>query len=154
MRILRRGTYYICNRWSENVHVIVMNLIGQSPALFNEGIAVALAPQPIYGLGVFRNIPTWKGESIDIIAKRLRDRNEVPSLSSLIRSRDFFRHDTNITYPISGSFFKYLLNTFSITKCKRFLSSVQFENTDMTVMTKFRVAFGSDIQDVWDNWLQ
>lgn len=152
------GTWNFHTIWHpeghENVHTLVINNIGHPPALFNEGIAVALAPQPIYGFGIFIGAPTWNGQSIDEISRELKQNNEIPNISSLLESNDFFNYSTNITYPLAGSFCKYLIENYSINQLKSFYQILSFESSSNDVINHFNNIYSKDIVVAWNDWIE
>ena len=136
----------------ECIHSLVVNLIGHPPALFNEGIAVALAPQPIYGHGVFQPVPTWSGVELDVIAADLKQADEIPPLDDILNSFGFFTYDTNKTYPMAGSFVSYLIQNYGIDTLKEFFVSVEFLTADNETKEAFENAYGISVDEAWEAW--
>jgi hypothetical protein len=81
----------------ELFHNISMNIWGIPEIWINEGMAV-------YSDG------KWQGYDLDQLTKYLYDNNRFVSLTSLIKK--FRKVDALVSYPLAGSFTKYLDETF------------------------------------------
>ncbi len=136
----------------ENIHTLVINSYGHPPLIFTEGIAVALNPQPIYGFGIFLGKPTWNGRDIDAISMEFIKNNKLPELYILLDNRSFRKLELNLTYPISGSFVKFLLSNYPIEKIKVLFQSIPFDSSISRIEMEFQQIFSEPIQSVWDNW--
>lgn len=133
----------------ESVHSVVTLAIGHPPALFNEGIAVA--HQADYGLYP-EFVPTWNGEDFHELSKEFKD-SDMPSLADLIESRSFFEYDVMMTYPIAGSFTRYLIDTRGMDPIKEFISGSDFYQSGDTTRTRFQEVYGLSLDDAWIEWL-
>ena len=127
---------------------------GHPPALFTEGIAVALAPQAIYGFGNFREEPTWNGQKLDDIAVSLLQKQKVPELGVLVESDAFHGLSTDISYPIAGSFVCYLLKKFPVENLKQVFLGTSFFDSAEKLNAVFYHAYGVEISNIWDEWQQ
>ncbi len=107
----------------ELVHVLVGKYIGNPPKMFTEGIAVAHQTNP------FENdfIPKWGKEPIDKIVYELNGKSQIPPLDSLLVMSQYFKYSENITYPISGSFVKYLLQIYGYEKFYEFIKECDWK---------------------------
>ena len=132
----------------EGVHTLVILLIGHPPALFNEGVAVAHQTDPVRGL--LR--PRWNGTDLDELARTYDARGQLPALSALLTSPDFFRFDTNITYPCSGSFVRYLIDRYGLSVFKTYLRSATFDDGAADTQSRFQAAYGRALASVWEDW--
>jgi hypothetical protein len=77
----------------EFFHVMAMNLWGTPKLWINEGMAVY-------------SDNNWQGHDLYELTKFLKDNNQYVSLDRLIRK--FKSVDSNVSYPLMGSFMKYL----------------------------------------------
>lgn len=136
----------------ENVHVLVLNEWGHPPALFTEGIAVALAPQPIYGFANFIANSTWNGQNLHDIAVSLFQQQKIPELEVLLESNSFHKISTDIAYPIAGSFIRYLLEQFPLESLKEFFKSTSFYDSPEQCSSVFGQIFGKNLSDCWEEW--
>jgi len=133
----------------ESVHSVVTLTIGHPPALFNEGIAVA--HQADYGLYP-EFVPTWNGDDFHMLSKTHRH-NDLPPLNELLESSSFFNFDQNMTYPVAGSFTRYLIDTYGIDKMKAFISISDFYDAGESVRINFESTYPISVDDSWENWL-
>lgn len=147
------GTYRFHSIWEwdnhESVHALVTALWGHPPALMNEGLAMAHQTLPVLG----RLEPQWSGTHVDTLAARFRRQDRIPPLETLLTSVDFFQYDTEMTYPLSGSFVCFVLGRHGYERMKAFVGSSDFYDGAAEFRADFRQAFGEDIDDVWDAWL-
>jgi hypothetical protein len=81
----------------ELFHVVAMNLWGVPDIWINEGMAVYSDNK-------------WHGHDLHQLAKYLADNNRLVSLDRLLK--DFRKVDDLISYPLTGSFVKYLDETY------------------------------------------
>lgn len=146
------GTYRFHSIWGwdnhECVHALVSATLGLAPALVNEGFAVAHQTLPVLGI----TEPDWGGTHIDTLAARFEREGSIPSLETLLRSRDFFQHDTEITYPMAGSFVKSLVERHGYEPLKALFRSSGFEDGPAELRADFREAFGEEIEEAWSLW--
>ena len=132
----------------EGVHTLVILQIGHPPALFNEGVAVAHQMDPSRGLFV----PRWSGTEVHQLAKTYDASNQLPPLSSLLRSTNFFEFDTNVTYPCAGSFVRYLIDTYGLARFKAYVRSASFDDSAPTTEARFEAAYARTLASVWEEW--
>jgi hypothetical protein len=132
----------------EGVHTLVILYMGHPPALFNEGVAVAHQTDP--QAGTFS--PRWNGQDLHTLAHQFDQSGQLPSLASLVRSTDFFSHDPNLTYPVAGSFVRYLLDTYGLAAFKTFLAGATFEDAPTVTEARFQAAYNRSLATAWMNW--
>jgi hypothetical protein len=132
----------------EGVHTLVILYMGHPPALFNEGIAVAHQTDPS------RNdyTPRWNGEPLHTIARRLDASGRLPASGSLLTSTGFAAQDPEITYPVSGSFVRYLLDQYGLARMRTFLAGSSFSDSDLRTVTRFIGAYGKTVDEAWTEW--
>ena len=138
----------------ENVHVMVLNEWGHPPALFTEGLAVALAPQAIYGSRNFIAEPTWNGQNLDDIASSLLQQQKVPELEILLESNSFHAVGTDISYPVAGSFIRYLMNEYQNENLKEVFKNTSFSDSAQNLISVFIQAYGKELSVCWGEWQQ
>jgi len=132
----------------ECVHAIVILQVGHPPALFNEGIAVAHQTDPVRGILT----PRWNGTDLHALARTYDASGRLPVLSALERSSDFFKVDTEVTYPCAGSFVRWLIDTYGLAPLKRYISSATFDDAASTTENRFQLAYGRSLASAWAEW--
>jgi len=132
----------------ECVHSVVMYRIGHPPPLFNEGVAVAHQTFPDRG----RLTPTWNGADLHQIARGYDQTGRVPALGTLLRGSDFFSIDANTTYPVAGSFVRYLLDSYGLTVFKAYVAGSGFEDAPTVIEMRFLSAYGRSLNELWQEW--
>lgn len=147
------GTYKLHTIWKaethESVHVVVTKVVGHPPALFNEGIAVA------YSANYFIRpdfIPCWNNQDFNVLSKSYRQNGNIPSLDKLLGTVTFWDFSSNITYPISGSFIRFLINQYGIAKMKSFITISDFYDSKIKIHNDFYNTYGKTIESAWDEW--
>lgn len=147
------GTYKFHTIWNadnhECVHVLVMQLIGSPPALFNEGIAVAHSANYLIRPNF---VPCWNSQDFNTLSKYYKQAGSMPSLDKLLCNITFWDYDSNITYPIAGSFIRFLIDQYGIIKMKSFISSSGFYDTKDKIHNDFYNTYGITIENAWDAW--
>ena len=133
----------------ESVHSIVTMLMGHPPPLFNEGIAVAY--QADYFQPGF--IPGWNGQDFHVLSKSFLDNGSIPSLDNLLSANTFFDISADVTYPVAGSFVRYLIDTYGIYEMKDFINLSDFEDSKSQIRIDFQNAYGFSIDDAWNEWI-
>jgi hypothetical protein len=132
----------------EGVHTLVILQIGQPPALFNEGVAVAYQMDPVAGILT----PRWSGADVHALARQYDVSGRLPALTSLLRSPDFFNFDPNMMYPCAGSFVRYLIDKYGLGALKTYFGSATFDDAAALTESRFFAAYGRSVASVWDEW--
>lgn len=147
------GTYKFHTIWKadnhECVHVVVTQLIGQPPALFNEGIAVAHSANYLIRPNF---VPCWNSQDFNKLSKYYKQNGNMPSLDKLLGTITFGDYDSNITYPIAGSFIRFLIDQYGIIKMKSFISTSGFYDTKDKFHNDFYDTYGKTIESAWAEW--
>ena len=148
------GTYKFHTIWKaenhECVHTIVTQLIGHPPALINEGIAVAYSADYLK----FPNfIPLWNGQDFNQLSKGFDQNGEIPPLDKLLGVYTFWDYNPNLTYPISGSFVHYLIDTYGLVKMKAFIRLSGFEDSKENIRNDFFSIYSLTIDNAWITWI-
>ena len=133
----------------EIVHVLVGEYIGNPPKLFTEGIAVANQTNPP------KNdfIPKWGKKPIDEIAYELNKNSQIPPLDSLLIMSKYFKYNENKSYPISGSFVKYLIEKYGLDTFYSFIKNCDWQNSLIEIKLKFKKTYKEELSSCWDDWL-
>jgi len=132
----------------ELVHVLVGQYYGNPPKLFGEGIAVAHQVNPMVG----DYVPKWGRRPIDSIALDYNLKSQIPSIDSLLSFNQFFHYPENITYPISGSYVKYLLSSFGYNVFLLFAKECNWTCTISETKKIFKKVYQKDIEVTWNDW--
>lgn len=132
----------------ECVHLYT-SLIGRPSDFFNEGIAVGLSSDPYSGDYVGR----WWGYSVHYWGKRFKNEGTLIPLDSILESNDFRRYEPGITYPESGSFVRYLIDTYGIDKMKSIFQTGNQADPKGEIKQKFQSAYGFSIDEAEAEWL-
>jgi len=133
----------------ECVHSIVILLIGHPPALFNEGIAVAHSANY---LSYPKFIPGWNNQDFNTLSKIFKQNGETPPLDKLLGTSTFWDYKAEITYPVSGSFVRYVIDRYGITKMKELIKISKFEDSKDKIRSDFSHIYGLTIEKVWNDW--
>ncbi len=126
------------------------SVIGRPPTFFNEGIAVAFQTDPYNNDYEARE---KSGERIHDLIKRYKDSGVLYSIEDIIENSGFNAADYTITYPQSGSFVRYLIDTYGIEPMKTVFSSVNREATTAEIKAAFQSIYGITIEDAEQDWL-
>lgn len=132
----------------ECVHLLTY-LIGRPPDLFNEGIAVGLSTDPYNGDFEGR----WYGMSVHYWGKRFKDEGTLIPLNDLLESNDFRGYEPGITYPESGSFVRFLIDTYGLSKMKSIFQTVNRGDSKDEIKQKFQSIYGFSIDQAEAAWL-
>jgi hypothetical protein len=132
----------------EMVHTLVILGMGHPPALFNEGIAVA--HQTIPAEAIF--YAQWNRRNVHAISAEHLAAGRLPPLDRLIASRDFFEESTELTYPISGSFVRFLIDHHGLARMRAYLQGRNFEDGAAATRAAFQAAYGLTLDAAWAEW--
>jgi len=133
----------------ECVHLVLGKNTGSPPQLFNEGAAVAYQAYLVDN----KFIPSWNGDDFHILARDYYFNNNLPTIDSLLTNDSFWRIDPEITYPVTGSFIRYLIDTFGIDQFKEFVYISDFFDSDSTIRTNFHSVYNNKIDSAWNEWI-
>lgn len=145
------GNYRFHTIWPtddhESVHALVTSRVGDAPPLLSEGFAVAHQTLPSL------DVPRWSGTPIDVLAARHQEQHAIPVLDSLLENRDFRRYDSQMTYPVAGSFVKSLLDRHGYDPVLQLFQAGDPRASASELRRVFREAFAEEIDAAWDTWL-
>jgi hypothetical protein len=117
----------------EVVHIISAKL-GRPGAFFDEGLAVALGDRGKRG-----------GVSVDTLAKNDLGRVELASVLNT-----FDRVDPQVSYPIAGSFVRYLIKLHGLPKVVQFFRACHAGPSARD--TAFASVFGAPVNEALSTW--
>lgn len=149
------GTYRFHTIWPkdnhEYIHVIIAAEIGTPPALLNEGVAVAHHGASL--TGPLDGDPLWNCSPVRPQVRSMRDSGRVPPLDLLLENLAFQQIDDAVSYPVAGSFVRYLIDEDGPKKLLTLLSRSPRDASGSSLRTIFRDVYGVDIDAVWAEWL-
>jgi peptidase MA superfamily protein len=123
---------------------------GAPVALFGEGLAVAFQTDPPAG----DFTPKWNATSLHVLAKQFRARGALVPIATLAVTTSFRSLDDNITYPESGSFVRFLIDTQGIDAMRRLYGSMSGDATLATVRAAFQGVYGFSLDEAESRWQQ
>jgi len=141
--------------WPTDNHEVVhlfMSLIGESTALFSEGMAVAFQTDPVKGVLESR----FNGEEVHSAARRyLQGGQLVLPLDRIIETSGFRSiADPTLAYREAGSFMRFLIDRHGLeTVLAFFRAGGSPTDGAETLKTRFRAAFGQTFGEAEVAWL-
>ncbi len=133
----------------ECVHLYT-SVIGHPPKFFNEGIAVALQTDPYNNDYEARE---KSGERVHDLVKRYKDSGDLYPVDDILDNSGFNANDYTITYPQSGSFILYLIDTYGIDLMKIIFATVDRSASKAEIRAVFQSTYGMTIEDAEQDWL-
>ncbi|HIE27369.1 TPA: hypothetical protein EYP66_08800 [Candidatus Poribacteria bacterium] len=127
----------------EECHAIVKKLVGEAPALFNEGLGS-------YLMGLSR---TSQPPVINTGVLLALEKKELPSLKSVIKTNDFWRayNERKVdVYQIGDSFVAYLIESYGIGKLKDLFLQTDYNDND--IECKLEEAYQKTIESLEQEW--
>jgi hypothetical protein len=149
------ATFEIHTLWPTDNHEVVhlyMSLVGQSTALFSEGIAVAFQTDP--PRGIFDSV--FNGEEVHHAARRYLDAGQlVLPLERIIESTGFRAvPDSVLSYREAGSFVRFLVDRYGLQAVLAlFRAGGSVGDSAQMVKTRFSAAFGATVEEAEAEWL-
>lgn len=141
--------------WSIDNHEVVhllMSEIGQAPALFNEGIAVALQTNP--ATGNFDSV--FNGIEVHTAARGyLASGTLVLPLDRILETTGFRSiSDSTLSYREAGSFVRFLIDRYGLDRVLAFFRAGGGPNDSAAVVkTRFLATFGVTLATAEEAWL-
>ena len=134
----------------EPIHVYTA-AFGTPPALFNEGIAVALQTDPL--VGDFD--PKFNGQRLHAAAAAYRRQRQLPTLDQIIETSGFRAHpDPTLVYRQAGSFMMYLIEHEGLERVKAFFRASHWQDKRPVIHERFRATFTESLADAERAWLE
>jgi len=149
------STFDLHTLWSTDNHEVVhllMSLVGESTALFSEGIAVAFQTDPVQG-----NLNSvFNGEEVHTAARRylLADQLVLP-LDKVVESTGFRAiSDGTLAYREAGSFVRFLIDRYGLEVLLTFFrAGGSYSDAAQVVKGRFLAAFGVPLEQAEAEWL-
>lgn len=132
----------------ECVHVLTSAHFGRPRDFFNEGIAVAHSAYWINGVQII----DFNGEDFNLTSKQLLSEVRLPGILHLINDNNFRGVGDLTTYPVSGSFVRYLIDEYGLGLMIEFFICSNRNDSDQKVQNDFESIFGLSLVDAWLNW--
>lgn len=134
----------------EWIHVVFINEVGEPPALFSEGVCVAHHGASL--TGSFDGPPLWNGASVHVISRTLLAGGNLPGINELAVTNDFRSLDDQTTYPVAGSFVRFLIDTGGVDPFKQFSASLERGSSRSAIDAAFESAYGETLASRWSAW--
>ena len=132
----------------ETIH-LYSSAIGRMTPLFNEGLAVAFQVDPVRG----DMTPRWNNRHVHQIAASFRASGRLVPLASLLTIEQWRALDSQVSYPLAGSFVRYLLDVHGgIAPLRRLFSGSTQADAPALVRSKFEAAYGRTIEVLEREW--
>jgi hypothetical protein len=138
--------------WPTDNHEVVhlySSVFGRTVSLFSEGLAVAYQINAPAG----ETSPKWSGVLLDDLARTFRQQGRLPSLVAIADNAAFRAIDPNVAYPVSGSFVRYLIDTYGLSRMKQLYGATQPTDSGDRVATVFATVYGRTLADAERDWL-
>jgi len=134
-------------RWNahEAIHVYSA-LIGRPSDFFNEGLAVAMATDPLAGIYV----PRWNGISVHAWARQ--HASTLLPLESMVTTSDFRALDDGTSYPQAGSFVAYLIDAYGIGPLESLFAAGTRDDSKARILAGFQRSFGVSLDQAERGW--
>ena len=97
-------------------------------------------------------MPRWSGQSIHTIARNADAAGTLPALNALLTSPGFFNFDTNLTYPVAGSFVRYLIDMYGVARMKTLLTGATFNDAATRTQSRYLATYGITVDSAWAEW--
>ena len=122
----------------EDTHLLSLPY-GAATFLFSEGLAEFMDEK-------------WQGREIDIWAKEYFKKNKLYAIKFLMENKNWDKVDDMIAYPQSGSFIKYLINTYGIEKFKKMHQDLSRNKTSRENIRVVEKNCSKTIEEIEKNW--
>ena len=133
----------------EVVHVYAASW-GFPVALFIEGLAVAHQTNPQAG----DFVPKWSGTPIHDLARQFRASGQLIPIASIAETAAFRARSDGITYPESGSFVRFLVDTEGIAAMRRLFGAIGNDAPLAAVRRGFEDVYGYGLDEAESRWLR
>ena len=138
--------------WPTDNHEVVHVYAGPwgfPVALFVEGLAVAHSTNPAANDFVAR----WNGTPVHELARGFRASGQLPPIADLAETTAFRGRDAGITYPVAGSFVRFLIDTEGVGQMRRLYGAMINQASLSTVRTAFEQIYGFSLEEAERRWL-
>jgi len=133
--------------WPTDNHEVVHVYVGPwgfPVALFVEGLAVAHQTNPPAG----DLVPKWSGTPIHVLAQ-----GQLIPIASIAETAAFRAREDGVTYPESGSFVRFLIDTQGLAAMRRLYGAMSNDAPVAAVRAAFQSVYGFSLDDAETRWL-
>jgi hypothetical protein len=145
------ATFTVQTIWPIDNHEVVhlyTSAFGSPVALFSEGFAVAHQMNPASNDLVAK----WSGTPVHDLARQFRSAGRLVSLDTIVETAGFRTVDPNVSYPESGSFMRFLIDSYGLEPVKRlFAAGTPTDSRDVSGRA-FSSIFGMTLADAERAW--
>lgn len=132
----------------ETIH-LYSSTIGRMTSLFNEGLAVAFQVDPMRG----DMTPRWNNRHVHDIAASLRASGRLVPLGSVLTIDAWRGLDSQVSYPMAGSFVRFLLDAHGgIGPIRQLFAGSTQTDAPTLVRSKFEAAYGRTLEALEADW--
>jgi hypothetical protein len=147
-----RASFTIHTLWPIDNHEVVHLFTsdwGDPVALVNEGLAVAFQIDPARDL-----TPRWSGTPLHDLMRSFRQQNRAVPLARLVETASWRAEDPNVTYPESGSFMRWLIDTYGLDRVRGLYARAAGPNEAAAgVRASCAAVYGRSLEDLEQEWL-
>jgi hypothetical protein len=122
----------------EDTHLLSLYW-GLPPYLFSEGLCQFMEGKLF-------------GKDVDILSKRLIERNKIYSLKFLLNDKNWDMVKEEIAYPQVGSFVRYLINTYGLEKFKKIYKKLPRNKAFREKIKIIENIYSKSIQELEKEW--
>jgi hypothetical protein len=132
----------------EVVHLLTSNW-GSPGALVNEGMAVAFQIDPARDL-----TPRWSGTPLNDLTRQFRQQGRFVPLAMLAETASWRNQDSNVAYPESGSFMRWLIDEYGLDRVRGLYSRAAGPNeSGAGVRETFVAVYAQTLDDLERAWI-
>jgi hypothetical protein len=145
------GAFEIHTIWPTDHHEVVhlySSTFGRTVALFSEGLAVAFQVNAPAG----ETVPKWSGTPLHDLARQFRQQGRLAPLTAIADTAGFRAIDPNVAYPESGSFVRFLIDTYGLDAIKRLYGASQPSDSGQRIADVFLSVYGRSLTEVEQRW--
>jgi hypothetical protein len=147
-----RDAYAIHTIWPIDNHEVVhlfTSTWGSPGALVNEGVAVAYQIDPSRD-----QIPRWSGTALHDLSRQFRQQGRLLPLATLVETASWRSQDPNVAYPESGSFMRWLIDTYGLDRLRNLYARATGPNEPAAgVRSAFATVYGRSLDELEAAWL-
>jgi len=125
----------------EVVHVLMHAVNPEPNVLLGEGLAVGISGK-------------WQGAPLDEYVRKMRAEGRYVPLREIAEGKAFRALDDHVTYPESGGFAKYLLETFGVEAVKKVYAETRAGDSADEVEARFKGSIGEPLSKLEERWLR
>lgn len=119
-------------------------------ALFVEGLAVAYQTNPQAG----DFVPKWSGTPLHDAARQLKATGQLIPVAAITETTAFRAQNELVTYPESGSFVRFLIDTDGIAMMRRLYGAMPGDASSATARAAFLEVYGYGLDEAEARWLR